>query len=123
MYQIALNLCRDTLRRRKGRTFLSVDEPEPAFEPLVAHGPTPHERAEGSELQDRVRRALQQLSEEQREVILLKEYEGLTFAEIADTLNLPTSTVKTRLYRGLVEMKRHLAREGVTHAGPIAQPA
>lgn len=123
MYQIALNICRDTLRRRKGRTFLSVDEPEPAFEPLVSASPTPHEHAEGSQLQERVRRALGRLSEEQREVILLKEYENLTFAEIADALDLPTSTVKTRLYRGLVEMKRHLAREGVTGAGAIAQPA
>jgi RNA polymerase sigma-70 factor (ECF subfamily) len=123
MYQIALNICRDTLRRRKGRTFLSVDEPEPAFEPLVASSPSPHDRAEGSQLQERVRRALSRLSDEQREVILLKEYENLTFAEIADALDLPTSTVKTRLYRGLVEMKRHLAREGVTSAGAIAQPA
>ncbi len=63
--------------------------------------------------------AIQKLSEEQREVIILKEYEGLTFAEIAETLGLPTSTVKTRLYRGLVEMKQHLARDGVTGASAI----
>ena len=66
-----------------------------------------------------MRSAIQKLSEEQREVIVLKEYEGLTFAEIAETLGLPTSTVKTRLYRGLVEMKQHLARDGVTGASSI----
>lgn len=123
MYQIALNLCRDTLRRRKGRTYLSVDDPEPTFEPLESKGPSPLERAQGSQLQERVRAALQLLTDEQREVIILKEYEGLTFAEIAETLQLPTSTVKTRLYRGLVEMKRHLAREGVTSATSIPEPA
>ena len=41
------------------------------------------------------------LPEEQREVIMLKEYQGLTFPEIAETLDVPLSTVKTRLYRGL----------------------
>ena len=66
-----------------------------------------------------MRQAIQKLTEEQREVIILKEYEGLTFAEIAATLGLPTSTVKTRLYRGLVEMKQHLARDGVTSAMSI----
>ena len=70
-----------------------------------------------------MRAAIQKLSEEQREVIILKEYEGLTFAEIAETLGLPTSTVKTRLYRGLVEMKQHLARDGVTSASSLPDSA
>ena len=52
-------------------------------------------------------------------MIILKEDEGLTFSEIAETLGLPTSTVKTRLYRVLGEMKQHLAREGVTSASAI----
>jgi RNA polymerase sigma-70 factor (ECF subfamily) len=54
-----------------------------------------------------------ELPEEQREVIVLKEYQGLTFQEIANTLRVPVSTVKTRLYRGLVQMRGHLERRGV----------
>lgn len=119
IYQIALNLCRDSLRRKKGKSYVSLDEPEPQFPALVSKGPSPLELSEGSQLADRVRMAIQKLSEEQREVIILKEYEGLTFAEIAETLGLPTSTVKTRLYRGLVEMKQHLARDGITSASAI----
>lgn len=119
IYQIALNLCRDSLRRKKNKSYVSLDEPEPQVPALVSSGPSPLELSEGNQLADRVRMAIQKLSEEQREVIILKEYEGLTFAEIAETLGLPTSTVKTRLYRGLVEMKQHLAREGVTSASAI----
>ena len=51
------------------------------------------------------------LPEEQREVIVLKEYEGLTFQEIAEVLGLPVSTVKTRLYRGLGRMRERLVRK------------
>jgi RNA polymerase sigma-70 factor, ECF subfamily len=60
-----------------------------------------------------------ELPEEQREVIVLKEYQGLTFQEIANVLRVPVSTVKTRLYRGLVQMREHLERRGV-HNGASA---
>ena len=53
------------------------------------------------------------LPEEQRTAIILKEYHGLTFQEIADMLECPLSTVKTRLYQGLSVLRRQLARTGV----------
>ena len=60
------------------------------------------------------------LPEEQRTAIILKEYHGLTFQEIADMLECPLSTVKTRLYQGLSVLRRQLARTGVQNgaAGP-----
>ena len=51
-----------------------------------------------------------ELPEEQRTAILLKEYHGLTFQEIADMLDCPLSTVKTRLYQGLSVLRRRLER-------------
>ena len=48
------------------------------------------------------------LPEEQRTAIVLKEYHGLTFQEIADLVGCPLSTVKTRLYQGLTVLRREL---------------
>jgi RNA polymerase sigma-70 factor (ECF subfamily) len=50
---------------------------------------------------------------------VLKEYEGLTFLEISEILGVPLSTVKTRLYRGLVHLRAHLERANVRGATPL----
>ena len=68
------------------------------------------------DLRRAVRRAIGELSEEQREVVILKEYQGLTFLEIAQALELPVSTVKTRLYRGLGQLRLRLEDEGIKSA-------
>ena len=52
------------------------------------------------------------LSDEQRTAIILKEYHGMTFQEIADMQGCPLSTVKTRLYQGLSQLRRQLERRG-----------
>ena len=52
------------------------------------------------------------LPEEQRTAIILKEYHGMTFQEIADLQGVPLSTVKTRLYQGLNVLRRHLHAQG-----------
>ena len=112
LYQIALNLCRDRLRRRRGKTFVSLDETGVA-ERSKSPDPSVHEQLETRDLARIVAREIEDLPAEQREVIVLKEYQGLTFAEIADVLGVPLSTVKTRLYRGLNQLRRGLERRGV----------
>ena len=59
-----------------------------------------------------VERAMANLPAEQRTAIVLKEYHGLTFQEIADLVGCPLSTVKTRLYQGLTVLRRELAKSG-----------
>jgi RNA polymerase sigma-70 factor (ECF subfamily) len=58
------------------------------------------------------------LPEEQRTAIILKEYHGLTFQEIADLQGCPLSTVKTRLYQGLSVLRRALSQDGMGDGQP-----
>ena len=60
-----------------------------------------------------IARVMAELPDEQRTAIILKEYHGLTFQEIADLLDCPLSTVKTRLYQGLTVIRRQLTEAGV----------
>jgi RNA polymerase sigma-70 factor (ECF subfamily) len=116
MYQIALNLCRD--RRRKRRRWSAVvvdggldsDRPPAGALGRTAEG-APDEVAARREIQRRVRRALRRIPAEQREVLVLKEFEGLRFREIAEIVGCPESTVKSRMYYGLRGLKNALERE------------
>ncbi len=124
IYRIALNLCRDWMRRERRSgvvTPLDADhEPEPVAKPVE----TSEDRAVRRDLGRVITRAMSVLSEEQRTTIVLKEYHGLTFQEIADLQGCPLSTVKTRLYQGLGVLRRQLQRSGVADpSGNAGVPA
>jgi RNA polymerase sigma-70 factor (ECF subfamily) len=115
LYRITLNLCRDWMRRER-RT--PVAQPPDGVDIIELAGEsTPSESIEDlvsrHELGRAVARAMSQLPEEQRTAIILKEYHGLTFQEIADQLDCPLSTVKTRLYQGLTVLRKQLREAGV----------
>jgi RNA polymerase sigma-70 factor (ECF subfamily) len=118
LYQIALNLCRDRLRRRKGREMLSLDVLEDSGQGLPGPAPTALELVEARDLARVVAAAVQQLSDEQREAVILKEYQGLTFPEIAEVLGVPVSTIKTRLYRALSQLRALLEARGLGDVPP-----
>ena len=120
LYQIALNVCRDRMRRRKSRPSVSLDELMEVGEVgPPGRGPNPLELIEARDLSRAVATAIESLPPEQREVIVLKEYQGLTFLEIAQALDVPISTVKTRLYRGLGQLRQRLERQGIRAATPL----
>ena len=123
LYQIAINLCRDRLRRRKGRTMVSLEALEEEGPVIAGREPAALDLVQQLDLRRAVRRAIGELSEEQREVVILKEYQGLTFLEIAQALDLPISTVKTRLYRGLGQLRLRLEDEGIRDAAALLVPA
>lgn len=110
IYRIALNLCRDWARRE--RRTPTVQAPEDVDLIEMAASAEPSEPIENlvarKDLAARVEVAMQRLPEEQRTAIVLKEYHGLTFQEIADLQGCPLSTVKTRLYQGLSVLRREL---------------
>jgi RNA polymerase sigma-70 factor (ECF subfamily) len=123
IYQIATNLCRDRLRRRRTRATVSLEALGESGPVMVETRPGAHERLLERDLAQTVRRAIHALPEEQREVVILKEYQELTFLEIAQALDVPVSTVKTRLYRGLDQLRLRLEREGVRGRAPLPVPA
>ncbi|PYQ25135.1 MAG: hypothetical protein DMF79_00045 [Acidobacteria bacterium] len=122
LYQIALNLCRDRLRRRRGKTMVSLDELEEGGAAMTVAGPTALDLLQERDTRRLVVQAIEALPDEQREVIILKEYQGLTFLEIAQVLDVPISTVKTRLYRGLDQLRARLEREGFRGTAPLPAP-
>jgi RNA polymerase sigma-70 factor, ECF subfamily len=123
LYQIAVNSCRDRMRRQRGKVTVSLDEMAETGElPFQGGGPSALELMEAGDLAKTVAAAVRSLPEEQREVIVLKEYQDLTFLEIAEALDVPVSTVKTRLYRGLTQLKQRLVRQGIRSATPIPAP-
>ena len=81
---------------------------------------TAEDRAVRRDLRRVINRAMSVLSDDQRITIVLKEYHGLTFREIADLQGCPLSTVKTRLYQGLGVLRRQLQREGVDGAAGVS---
>ena len=116
LYRITLNLCRDWMRKERRTPVSQAPEGIDIIE--LAGEATPHETIEQmvgrKELGRAVSKAMAALPEEQRTAIILKEYHGLTFQEIADMLDCPLSTVKTRLYQGLSVVRKQLELAGVS---------
>jgi len=116
MYQIALNLCRDQMRRRRRWGLILADGIEfderrtPGAESAEAN---PVLAVEVEQHRSAVQQALREIPPEQREVLILKEFEELKFREIAEILGCPESTVKSRMYYGLNGLRAALARQGI----------
>ena len=123
LYRIALmNLCRDWLRRERRVGFVQPPEDfelgeRRAVDPISE---TVEELIIRRDLGRAVAKTMATLSEEQRTVIVLKEYHGLTFREIAELLGCPLSTVKTRLYQGLTVLRRQLEQSGLKAPAPVS---
>jgi RNA polymerase sigma-70 factor (ECF subfamily) len=121
LYRITLNLCRDWIRRHRRVQIQQMPEDTDPLDLAAQMGPVEsiEDLAARRELTVVVERAMALLPDEQRTAIILKEYHGLTFQEIADLQGCPLSTVKTRLYQGLTVLRRHLERNG--HMGVVGK--
>jgi RNA polymerase sigma-70 factor (ECF subfamily) len=123
LYRITLNLCRDWIRRQRRTPVVPAPDGIDLVE-IADRQAAPVDLVEDllarQDLNRSVVKAMRALSEEQRTAVILKEYHGLTFQEIADLLGCPLSTVKTRLYQGLTVLRRELERSGVGVPAPAA---
>lgn len=119
IYQIALNQCHDCWKSRKNGHLnlsdLENDDPDNRHEQiaLVDPGHGPEKIRNNEELAEYLRRALMLIPEEQRVVIIMKEYHGLKFTEIEAILQVPLNTVKSRLYYGLTALQKVFAQWGI----------
>lgn len=108
IYRVANNLCLDELRRSGRRKLSSL---EAWIEQAEKAGTvSPAATLEAKELGSIIHKALLTLPDEQRVVVILKEYEGLKFREIAEILEESENTVKSRLYYGLKALRRVLTK-------------
>jgi RNA polymerase sigma factor (sigma-70 family) len=98
----------DTLRKRR-RSVTTVPDDEIAE--LVDHSPGPEEQRSVAEVSDHVRVALGQLSQNQRLLVGLHLIDGYTLEEVAQVLDVPLGTLKSRLSRTRVELKKLLGLE------------
>lgn len=115
--RLANNACLDHLRREKKRRYLesgaSLDDEENGLSAVLPdRAPTPQQRLEERERQDAVRMALEQLTGEHRQVLVLREVMGLSYAEIAAATGLEEGTVKSRIARARLSLRNILKENG-----------
>ena len=102
LYRIASNVCLDFLRSRSRHPQVSlstVDEDDRATFELPDMRQNPEEQLMKKLGMEAVRRGLEQLPEQQRQILVLRELGGLSYAELAQTLGLEEGTVKSRIFR------------------------
>ena len=102
LYRIASNVCLDFLRSRSRHPQVSlstVDEDDRATFELPDMRQNPEEQLMKKLSMEAVRRGLEQLPEQQRQILVLRELGGLSYAELAQTLGLEEGTVKSRIFR------------------------
>jgi len=112
LHRIAVNQCITRQRRAKVRSETALeDEQERDATSFAAPARlSPARTVEHRQVTQAVRRAVNSLPVELRQVIVMKEFEDLTFKEIAETLELPLSTVKSRLYTALKQLQMRLEK-------------
>jgi RNA polymerase sigma-70 factor (ECF subfamily) len=112
LHRIAVNQCISRQRRSKVRSEAALDDEQEkhASSFVTSVNYSPARVAEGRQETFAVRRAINSLPVELRQVVVMKEFEELTFREIADALDLPLSTVKSRLYTALKQLQMRLQK-------------
>jgi len=109
IYRITVNLCKDEYNKRKKRTYFNQNDND-EYENTVSIEAEIEDVLIQKELKNIITGAMNCLPVEQKEVLILKEYQNLKFREIADILKIPISTVKSRMYYALKNMKKKLKK-------------
>lgn len=113
LYRIATNVSLTRLRRRKNVEVVSLDAPLPDTDELKFDlpdtGQTPEEAFTQKRLRERLDRAVQELPEDYRKVVVLRDLQGLSNEEVSRILKLSVPAVKSRLHRARLALREKLA--------------
>ena len=112
LFKVAANLARDHARRKDNK-LISLnqngdDSKESPAARLVADQATPLEQMQQHEQHDKLKLAMQQLPQQDREIIMLRHYGQLSFKEIAEHFEMPIGSALAKVHRGLKKLKRIL---------------
>jgi RNA polymerase sigma-70 factor (ECF subfamily) len=119
LYRIVTNVCLDKIRKRRGKQEIGIDpvsesqQPAPkssAYEPSLAY--------DAGVLRSALDESIAELSEEHRAVIVMRELEGLTYDEMADTCACPRGTIMSRLFHARRKLRRVLSERLELEAVP-----
>lgn len=110
VYRITMNTCLDEIRRRKNKHNASLDSLlETGWSPKDESG-SPEKHAIDRETRKCVSNAIQELPEDMRAAIILRDIQGLTYEEIAQTLDINVGTIKSRISRGREKLREKLKK-------------
>ena len=117
LYRLATNATIDFLRREKRRRAmtaapLGVDDDDHPTLDIPDQGLSPQGELERKELRQAIERGLEQLSDEHRQVLVMREFSGLSYGEIAQILNIEEGTVKSRIARARLALRKILLADG-----------
>jgi RNA polymerase sigma-70 factor (ECF subfamily) len=108
--RITTNVCLEMLRRSGKRKEESFEELQETLVDTLRNEDSPFDHLYHKELGDRLNDTLSRVSAKQGQIVKMHDWEGLTIGEIAKRLNISEGTVKSRLFYGRHECRRHLSR-------------
>ena len=118
--QIVANKCKDFLKKKKPMLFEAEENEVYEILPDEDLNFQPEDSLDQSELQRTVMEVLDELNEEKRACVLMMYFEELSVSEIAQTLEIPEGTVKTRLFSARKDLKEKFSKRGITSAYSVA---
>ncbi|MBQ1768560.1 MAG: sigma-70 family RNA polymerase sigma factor, partial [Oscillospiraceae bacterium] len=118
-YRLAYNASMDLLKKKRGTVSLTAEDEEGEERELTIAdtAPTPEESLEREETRRAVREAVARLPEDKREIIVMREFSGMSYSDIADALGIEEGTVKSRISRARAALAEILSEYG-TFARP-----
>lgn len=111
LYRLTRNICIDFLRKQKRQKTISLqfrEEDGEAELPIPDCAPLPEEQAQANEVRRALAAAIQKLPEDQREILVLRVVNDLPYEQIAEILDIKLGTVKSRLARARIQLKKIL---------------